>query len=108
VRISRGEIFNAGHSGSIQHLTITHKGGTHDQVLLEGAVEQLRVLRYVTDVAPQIGWVNLQNIDPIDEHGPGCRLIKAENQLFQRGFSRTDASKYAHALTGTYVQVDAA
>ena len=86
------KFIHPGNAGCAQHIRLTGKWRPHQQVLLEAAVEQHRVLRHMANGAAQIHRVNLARIHAINQHSTFRRLIQAQHQLFQRCLARANTS----------------
>ena len=75
-----GGISIDGASGSENRFII---GGAvpHHDIVPHRSVEQPHVLRYITDVAPQVGWINLINIHPVYEDRTAVGLIQTHDEF---------------------------
>ena len=69
-------------------------------VVAQRAVEEGRILRHVADVAPEVGRIELPEVDAVDHHRALARLVKPEQQLLQGRLAGTDTANDDHFLAG--------
>ena len=101
------KFIHPGNAGGAQHIRLTSERSPHQQVLLQAAVEQHGVLRYMTNGTTQIHRVNLACIYAINQHSTFRGLIQAQHQLFQRCLARANAANNANALAGLHCKAHA-
>ncbi len=100
-----GELANPGHVGYLLQALVVYVARAQGQVVAQGAVEQLNILRYVTDVVAQVGYLQLLDINAINQQMSAVGLIQIQQQLLQCAFARTTASDDADVFAGQDAQV---
>src|SRR5699024_3645852 len=95
----RSEIIYAGYFGGIQHLLIGCKRRPHHQVLLQSAIKQHWILRYIAHRTTQINGINLTIVYPINQNSPISRLIQTQNQTRNRRLATTNPTNHSNAFT---------
>ena len=115
-----------GHRGVISRRLLQDKGvrlcgfGCGFDFLLRGAGlpdgdvvadrggEELALLQAYGDLLPQRGRIVGADVRPVHQHTPLCYVVKAGNQVHQRGFSAAGGTDDSQRLPGCDLQRDAA
>ncbi|MCY1359782.1 hypothetical protein D9M69_463770 [compost metagenome] len=106
LRMQARILVDAGQFCGLQHQFVLDIPRTGNQVVAQGAGEQLNVLGHVADVVAQLADVDLADIHTIDQQRAVIRLIQPHQQLRQRALARAASANDADLLAGTDRQVD--
>ncbi|MCY1425496.1 hypothetical protein D9M71_412850 [compost metagenome] len=106
VRVQPGELMHARQLGGLQDHLVLDVAGAADQVVAQGAGQQLDVLWYVANVVAQFADVDLANVHAIDQQRATIGLVQADNELGQRALARAAATDDADLLARADGQVD--
>ena len=91
-----------GHSGNFRcakHHGVIDVRCAKNNIVFDRSKEKHDVLRDITDVSAQVGWIDLLQIDTIDPDGTLIRFVNAQYQFFESRFSGTDSSDNADPFT---------
>jgi len=108
LRMQSGKFMHAGQFCGLQHHFVVHVACARDEVVAQGAGQQLDVLGHVADVVAQFADIDLANVHAIDQQRARIRLVKTDQQFGQRAFARAAAPDDADLLARPHIQVDAA
>ncbi len=81
--MAAGEFVDPGQGGDPQHGLVVNIAGTVDQILTQGAAEQVNILRGIADVMTQIVHIDLASINTVYQHITAVRLVKPHQQFRQ-------------------------
>ena len=87
LRHPRDELVCARHLGGGHDLVDRQRGVGERDVLAHRAVKQHVLLQHHADLAAEPRWVDLRDVDPIDQHAAVGRLFETEHDAHQRRFA---------------------
>ena len=82
-------------------------GPAEPQVVFDRSVEEIRVLRDDGDLLPNLLGIELAQIVIADAHGPGLRIVRAQEQAHDRRLARAARADDAHALARRHRKAEA-
>ncbi len=92
--------------GGLLHLLQGGAGLAVNDVVKDGAGEQVDLLLHGADGAPEAFQGKVPHIMPVYHDLPAGHIIKAGNQVAQRGFAGAAGPHQGHALPRRHLQVD--
>ena len=102
------EITDLSAAGGNAHVFFAGVGAAIQDVVAHGAVQQRGVLRDHADGRAQTFLRDMGDILPVDEDTAALHIVKAQQQVDQRGFARAGAPDQPHFFAGADVQVQSA
>ena len=97
-------LVEAGGLGSGDDVRVRRVRGEAGNVLRDGAVEQLDVLRQIPDVGPELDRVPLSQARPVEEHASVRRLPDADECTAENGLARGTGSDHPERLAGCHLE----
>ena len=94
------EVGGFGLVGGRAHFLFAGVGAAVEDVVAHGAVQQRGVLRHHADGAAQAVLGHAANVLAVDGDAPALHLVKAQQQIDQRGLARARAADQANARRG--------
>src|SRR5690606_8507390 len=104
--VAGGEFIHSRQGGGGQDVLVRGEGRGDGQVVLERAVEQHRILGHIADGAPDVGRIDLVEIDAVDQDGARSGRIELQDEFFQGGLARADAADDADLFAGLDAEAD--
>jgi hypothetical protein len=86
------EVVRLGGSGCGLDRVVRRVGHSEGDVVPDRRGEEERVLRDHPDLAPKRSPLEVADVDAVDEHPPGGRLVEAGDERGERGLSRSGAA----------------
>ena len=100
------EIVGAGQPGGMDHLMAVGIGVCRGNVGEDRALKQQTFLRHIANLAPKRMELNLFNVQAIDQHATGDRVIEARNQFEQGAFAAAALPHQAKETSSRNLQGD--
>ena len=92
------EALRFGHEDGALDLVLGRVGATVGDVLAHGTMQQAAVLRHHPDGGAQAVLRHLGHVLPVNGDRPAFDIVKAQQQVHQRGFPRAGPSDQPHAF----------
>ena len=85
----RDQVVDLRPAGGVDHLGVRGVGAGVPQVLADRAVQQVGLLRDDADDPGEVGQRHVADVDAVDQHPPGGRVVEPGDQRGERALARS-------------------